>query len=259
MRTRRAIEQISLISRTVCVSKFAAVILAAALTAPLVFADAIELTTGERVEGTFKQATQNGVVIEVGGQPLTIPLAKVRAIYLGTAPKIPGASASPTIPVEHFAKDSLAREALNSLKALQSVTHTGLSYREYADRVLDAKVKVDQFLRSPADRDPKLLTALRLSKIRSGIDTVMQYYELATQAWNAHLVNESQRSREIGERLRNDTVLRDCSAIRIKTTPGTDSLRTGLVLGRNPDILWSCASTKIAEVEQLLEQESIQP
>src|SRR5437764_9739127 len=41
-------------------------------------ADVVELKTEERLEGTFKQADSAGVVFEVGGQSITMPLAKVR-------------------------------------------------------------------------------------------------------------------------------------------------------------------------------------
>jgi hypothetical protein len=37
-------------------------------------ADSIELKTGERIEGAFRQATAAGAVIEVAGQSITIPL-----------------------------------------------------------------------------------------------------------------------------------------------------------------------------------------
>src|SRR5258708_7272722 len=75
--------------------------------------DTVELKTGERIEGTFKQATSAGAVIVVGGQVITIPLEKVRAIYFGVAPK----------PVE---KASLSREALAALKGLQSITKSSI-------------------------------------------------------------------------------------------------------------------------------------
>jgi hypothetical protein len=52
----------------------------------LSWADVVELKTGQRVEGSFKQATSEGVVIEVGGQAITFELERVRAIYFGTAP-----------------------------------------------------------------------------------------------------------------------------------------------------------------------------
>lgn len=50
-------------------------------TARFVWGDVIELKTGQRVEGNFKQATPNGVVIEVGGQDIRFKTDQVRAIY----------------------------------------------------------------------------------------------------------------------------------------------------------------------------------
>src|SRR5437870_9425242 len=98
-------------------------VLALSLTFTLVLsADVLELKSGERLEGTFKQAgVDRGVVIEVGGQSITIPLAKIRAIYFGTAAK---SDAAPSV--------SAARDSLDALKGLQSVTSSGLSYRDYA-------------------------------------------------------------------------------------------------------------------------------
>ena len=56
----------------------------------------LELKSGERLEGTFKQASvDGGIVIEVGGQAITMPFAKVRAIYFGAAP-----TATPTVSAE---------------------------------------------------------------------------------------------------------------------------------------------------------------
>ena len=54
------------------------------------------MKTGEHIEGLFKQATPAGVVMEVGGQSLTVPIAKVRAIYLGSAPDTAKAGSSAT-------------------------------------------------------------------------------------------------------------------------------------------------------------------
>jgi hypothetical protein len=80
--------------------------------------DTIELKTGER--------------IEVAGQPITIPLEKIQAIYFGVVPSRTVAGPAPS------------QEALDALKALRSVVQTGLDYRDYSQRVLDAKVKVDR-------------------------------------------------------------------------------------------------------------------
>jgi hypothetical protein len=73
-------------------------------------------------------------VLEVGGQSITVPIAKVRAIYLGFAPNAAKASSSATEAI------------IDALKGLQSVTNSGVSYRDYAPRVLDAKIKVDKYL-----------------------------------------------------------------------------------------------------------------
>lgn len=233
--------------------KFATISLAVALAAPAaVFADTIELTTGDRVEGTFKQATQTGVVIEVAGQSITIPLDKVRAIYLGRAPVV-------TEP-----KDSPANDAFNALKAMKSVTHSGLTYREYAPRVLDAKVTVDRYLGS---------TEKSRSELQIAIGLAMQYYELASQAWNAWIIKDFGKATEIGRNLREDRILGECPEIKaviaqqdanapIRAAMGIrDSSRTpseeiamfiGTSIGKNPDVPWACASAKIADAEKLI-------
>jgi hypothetical protein len=125
-------------------------------------ADTIELKTGERIDGVFKQATAAGAVIEVGGQAITIALEKVRAIYFGAAP-----SATVTGPAP-------ALEALDALKALRSVTNSGITYRDYSQRVLDARVKVDRYLSSQGSVGIELRSAVRVSMLE---------YELASQAW----------------------------------------------------------------------------
>ena len=103
----------------------------------LSWADVVELKTGQRIEGTFKQATPTGVVIEVGGQTIRFDREKVRAIYFGSAP--PG-QVSPAI----SGSTERAKRALDAVRALQSATRAGVNYREYSARVLDAKVSVDR-------------------------------------------------------------------------------------------------------------------
>jgi hypothetical protein len=139
--------------------------------AQVALADVLQLKTGERVEGTFKQASlTDGVVIEIGGQSITIPFAKVRAIYFGAAPvaaptvSVPTLSAAPTV--------SAAKEALDALMELQTVTNVGISYRDYSARTLDVKIKVDRYLRG-SDGDPA----------KSAIGAAIRYYELASQLW----------------------------------------------------------------------------
>ncbi len=43
------------------------------------WADVVELTTGQRVEGAVKRVTSTAVLIEVGGQTISFEREKVRA------------------------------------------------------------------------------------------------------------------------------------------------------------------------------------
>lgn len=128
-------------------------------------ADTVELKTGERVDGAFRQATAAGVMIEIAGQAMTIPLAKVQAIYFGPA-KPAAASAAP----------SPTAEALDALHALRSVTESGITFRDYAPRVLDAKIRVDRYLSSSADD---------AAELRGSIWLATREYELASRVWGA--------------------------------------------------------------------------
>jgi hypothetical protein len=45
-------------------------------------ADTVELKSGERLEGKFREAGASGVVIEATGQPIKLALESVRAISI---------------------------------------------------------------------------------------------------------------------------------------------------------------------------------
>lgn len=83
-------------------------------------ADTIELKTGERLEGTFKQASSAGVVIDIGGQAITMPLSKVSAIFFGNS--------------SSRVSDPLMREALHALQAVQATTAVGVNLINYTTR-----------------------------------------------------------------------------------------------------------------------------
>jgi hypothetical protein len=234
------------------------------LAASALASDAIEMKTGERVEGVFKEATSAGVVILVGGQPLTIPLEKVRAIYLGAS---------------QTAQPSTAEVSLEALKGLRSVTQAGISYAEYSRRVLDAKVLVDKYLSSTNPDDAK----------RAAIRLAMKYYEVASQLWNNKIIRVSDagtfmsRSTDLGRELVQDEELRSCIALRRFVEPlwlvsvraiehsnrdQTDQQKLdsqyqslgsalsggleelGVTMASPLPVMWSCAATKIDELEQ---------
>jgi hypothetical protein len=214
--------------------------------------DTVELKTGERLEGTFRQASASGVLIEVGGQPITLPLEKVHAIYFGAGK------------ISSVVGPAPSQEAVDALKALRSVTESGISYRDYASRVLDAKVKVDRYLSSAANDGAAL---------RSGIGLAMREYELASQAWSTAIstsVGTLAVATSVGRTLDGDPEISKCPAIRQwidqtnqtaarsrvtrNNSPDQRAAMIGLLAGQRPALLWTCASAHVAEAERLLAQ-----
>jgi hypothetical protein len=198
-------------------------------------ADTIELKTGERLEGTFKEATAAGVVIEVGGQAITMPMEKVRAIYFGRA-----------VPVGQ--SQDQAGPALDALKALQSATSTGVNYRAYASMVVDTKVKTDKYSASAND-DPR----------RASINAAMRFYELASQAWGATISRnpDSYYSElSVGKAVIGEPVISECPVIRNTIADlqrgaaknkllKVDASFLGVWFGSHPAPLWTCANLQM--------------
>lgn len=211
----------------------------------LLNADTIELKTGEKIEGVFKQAGSAGTVIEVGGQPVTFPMDKVRAIYLGTAP------------ITQLGPPAVHGAALDALRGLRSIAGSGVSYRDYAPRVLDAKVIVDKYAGQAGDD--------RLAPV---IAKAMQYFELASQAWGLKISGLSNgglnRVVDIGKAVAPD--LDVCPALRaeaqrneqmraqMKIKPPRNEMESFATLGMdmgNPAALWKCAGERVAEAEKM--------
>lgn len=129
-------------------------------------AEVVELKTGQRVEGELKSVTPTEVLLDVAGQPITFPREKVAIIYFGTPPK--GSGGSPL------------SDALRVLKGLQSATSAGVNYRDYAPRVTDAKIQVDQMLGDAPDGPIKIALADALG-----------FYVYASNAWNARVARSN--------------------------------------------------------------------
>jgi hypothetical protein len=197
-------------------------------------ADVVELTTGERIEGVAAQATLEKVTIEVGGQTLSFDRGKVRTLHLGSAP--PAVSAKP----------SPATEALAALKALQSVTRSGITYREYSPRVLDAGVAVDKYLTDPGSvADPA----------RRPIELSIGFYRLMATVWNVEI---SKRLLD-ADGLAKGPLIGECSPLHDRVTStvpvqiGNRRLPPdpGIALIMNKTMLWECASDQIREAEKV--------
>ena len=208
-------------------------------------ADVIELKTGQRVEGTLKQATPASVSVEVGGQTITFEGEKVRAIYFGEAPA-PAASAQPP-----------AQDALDALRGLRSVTHAGVNYRDYSSRSLDAKVKVDRYIQSGDT-----------SASKAPIGDAMHFYMMAASAWNAKIIRDVKSQFAGYKAVGADQRVLECPAMKLflekmrATLTSGPRVRGGEMTRAEEDgfaiayaglpVLWSCASDKIAEAEKLL-------
>ena len=118
-----------------------------------------------------------------------IPLEKVEAIYFGGAPK----ARTQVAPAP-------SQDTLDALIALRSVTESGIAYRDYAPRVLDARVKVDRYLSTSKD-SPELTNPIRIA---------MREYELASQVWNNDPLQWSNKAQQIVD----DPIIFKCPAIQ---------------------------------------------
>ena len=217
--------------------------------------DTIELKTGERIEGTFKQATSAGAVIEVGGQSITIPLEKVQAIYFGVAPAREATTQAPPQEVAPTRK-APSQEAMDALKAIRSVTGSGIAYRDYSQKVLEAKVQVDRYISSSANDSVDL---------RNAIERAMRQYELASQAWSGAIAHTENELTAIGKILEANSEISKCSAIwsmigqvdqsldkNRPNWPEERASKIGVRVGVRPALLWTCASGQLARAERLL-------
>ncbi len=204
------------------------IVVALGLAMPSVaWADVVELKSGERVEGSFQHADAGGVAVMVGGQVVTFTLDKVRAVYFGAAPRMNTPPPSP------------AKEALTALEALRSVTTGGVTYRDYAPRVSDAKIIVDRFLHGQND-DPS----------RAAIADALNFYVAASTAWSYRIRNQGYR-----ELLIMKPLMERCVSLKqvVEQTRPKDDFAVGFAIAQlGPPALWVCAADKIAEAGRLL-------
>jgi hypothetical protein len=199
-------------------------------------ADVVELKTGQRVDGRLTHATPTSVSIEVAGQVLTIETDRVRAIYFGAAP--------PPVATEF--------ESLSALKALQSVTRVGVTYRDYATRLGDAKIGVDRGLLAVRTASPEAACA---------IETAIRYYTAVGRAWSANISHE--RSWSVGKselptgcRFYEEAKVREEERVRgIPTAvPRWREFERTVLFSADEvlQVFWAYASEKIAEAEVFL-------
>jgi len=103
--------------------------------------------------------------------------AKARPNSSSASPGGPAEGSAFRKPQVSASEGKAATEALQALRALQSVTTTGVAYPDYARRVGDTKIQVDEYLQGE-DAD---------SAVKSRVREAMALYVLSSSAWNAKL------------------------------------------------------------------------
>ncbi|MEQ1946905.1 MAG: hypothetical protein ABL995_06940 [Bryobacteraceae bacterium] len=198
-------------------------------------ADTIELRNGQKVEGILKQTINGNVVVEVAGQSITFAVDKVRAIYFGSLAGTRSTAQAWT-------------PALDAIRGLRSVVKGGVAYRDYAPRVLDAKVIVDRYLGT--NDGP--------AKVRSSIKLAMDLYVLASRIWNVKIADGDYAA--LGKELKTSFTVSACGPakqrvgydVTASSKPENDVSTLGAI-GRDfadqPQLLWGCAGDKVADAE----------
>jgi hypothetical protein len=213
-------------------------------------ADVLELKNGQKLEGRYAGGSKEEIRFQVGSQTLRFPTGEVSKITIGTSGK------------EDFRKT--AREALRQLKALASVAEGETTYRDYAPRVSDAKIKIDQFL---DEHKPS-----PVPKFNEYIADSLGFYVAASAAWNTRLLGPEEK-RNASLRLLENDYIRKCTPLQ-KAMPPSDEMvipdplssaaqkRTvkvpGLRLawaieaGYGIPLLWECARNSLIDAEKAL-------
>lgn len=215
-------------------------------------ADVVELTTGQRIQGTVKEATPAGVVIVVGGREMRIRQERIRSISFEAVRRAPAPAPSPvTVPVA--ARPPAAppppplpagvATAVTALGRLQAVTTRPVAPGDYAALVEEVRREVERSLGdAPADH----------ADTRRAIGTAIRYHAFAALAGTVYDAKGDLAS--VGR----DPLIAECrqlaelvagEAARLGLNP-IDPVVVGLIAAsEGPPALRACASEKITEAE----------
>jgi hypothetical protein len=126
-----------------------------------------------------------------------------------------------------------------------------LAYRDYAPRVTDAKIQVDQYLAGKPTGPERIAIA-----------KAMDFYVFASSAWNAKVSSSGYET--VGASL----LINECAALTAHATaadarfPGRNSSDRATTRGISISIsgipvVWTCASDQLAEAEKLLAEKKL--
>ncbi len=238
--------------------------------------EVIELTTGERITGTVKGTTKQGLVIVVKGRRRTIPHRLIAGIEFGP----PGLTARPGAPaVESVAAPSpnsealeppestrrvrrvatpgpepdlatlappTLREAMQAVLELRASTAANPSLEDYAARTQEARTRVDRYVGDASDRR---------AAVKQALTSAMRFYAAAASAWSTF---DSKRDFAAVGR---EPALAACPHLRQTIEHdaaqwkfnAADPAFVGLMAGTEGiEDLWACASDKLNEAQALL-------
>ena len=137
---------------------------------------------------------------------------------------------------------SLLNDALRVLKGLQSATSAGVNYRDYAPRVTDAKIQVDQILGEAPD-----------GPLKTALAEALGFYVYASNAWNAGIARSNY------EAVALNPLFEKCEPLKRKIesldsrswVPGATGRGIAIAIsGVEP--LFNCANERVIAAERLL-------
>jgi hypothetical protein len=203
----------------------------------------VVLKNGNKVEGKFLSASNNEIQIEVASQILKIKVVEISYVsFDGQTPKQASGVA------KQDQSQVAAKEAIRSLKAINSVLSTGVNYSEYKTRVNEAKIKVDEFLSNNKTGNQDLLKHM---------EDAMGYYAAAGLAWTSSINKNELMYSELAQNqycMNCDALQKSLSEFKNRSKdPNWDKRMEGIaigIMGKEP--LWECAETSISNAERFL-------
>jgi len=211
-------------------------------------ADVLELRSGQKLEGQYAGGSRDEIRFQVGSQTLRFPITEVAKIAIGTARQ------------EDFRR--AGREALRQLKALASAVEGGITYHDYAPRVTDAKIKVDQFLDEWRPSPHPLFN--------EHIADSLGFYLAASTAWNLRVSNaggsQGPARQLLMINLSTNPYIRKCAPLqemllRRRSEPDynkygfPEAVADGVhIMLDTPKPLWECARNSTIDAEKGLDR-----
>jgi hypothetical protein len=123
------------------------------------------LKDGQTLKGKFVSADSKKLSIIVGTSTQEMNMSEIASLIFSE-------TKTSTAPTVDTASISAAREAIRSLRKLDSATSAGVTRAEYGTRLIDAKAAVDD-----------LLPRISLRDLNSEIDATMGEYVSAGDIW----------------------------------------------------------------------------